>query len=366
MASIEALSDLAPKTLYVNIGTCATHRMWGVRMSNTVQPLEAISAQDLLEMPLPSVPWIVEDLIGTGLNLLVGDPKIGKSWFVLQLALCVNKGLPFLDHATCETGVLYLCLEDTQKRIQERLFKLTDEAKTTLQFVTEAKTIHSGLFLQLDEHIAKQPNTKLIIIDTLQMVRGSNTQSKSYASDYSDISALKKFADKHEIAILVVHHTRKMDDQNVFNTISGSNGLMGASDTTLVLDKNKQSIGNATLSCKGRDIEFAEYQLAFQNCQWKLIKQTSAEELREREIPSCVLQVLDFVSSLPGNWEGTPTALLKEASIDDVKPNALPKYLNEHHLFLEERDILYARKRTPSARLITLQKIQKIEPFVEE
>lgn len=329
--------------------------------------LETRDAQDLLESPLPSMPWVVEDLVGSGLTLLGGSPKIGKSWLVLQLAYCVSEGIPFLEHATCEAEVLYLCLEDTFSRIQQRLFLLADEAKPTLHFAIVAQKISNGLFGQIDSFLNEKPNTKLVIVDTLQMVRQSSAQSNIYALDYADANALKNFADEHEIAILAVHHTRKGSKQdNVFDKISGTNGLMGAADTTLVLDKSNYYGGNATLSVTGRDIEMAEYQLAFKNCKWKLVAQTSADELREREIPSCVLQVLDFMTTHPGNWEGTSSDLLEVARIDNVASNALPKYLNEHHPFMEEHGIQYARKKTSSARLIILQKIQYIEPFIDE
>ena len=102
--------------------------------------LETRDAQDLLESPLPSMPWVVEDLVGSGLTLLGGSPKIGKSWLVLQLAFCVSEGIPFLEHATCEAEVLYLCLEDTFSRIQQRLFLLADEAKPTLHFAIMSKS----------------------------------------------------------------------------------------------------------------------------------------------------------------------------------------------------------------------------------
>ncbi len=322
-------------------------------------PLQTHNAQDLIELPMPGVSWVVEDLITVGLVLLVGTPKVGKSWFVLQLAICCSTGIPFLQHATIESEVLYLCLEDTFSRIQQRLFLLVDEARPTLHFAISAKKIKDGLLDQLEIFLEEHSGVKLIVIDTLQMVRQPNIQSSVYAADYADVNALKTFADEHGIAILAVHHTRKMNDQgNVFNMISGSNGLMGAADTTIILNKNNYFDGNATLSVTGRDVDMAEFKLSFNNCRWELIEQTSTEELREREIPGCVLSVIDFMSGRPGNWEGTSSALLIEAAINDTPPNALPKHLNEHRIFLEERGVIYAQKRTSSARLIVLSKIQ--------
>ena len=116
--------------------------------------------------------------------------------------------------------------------------------------------------------------------------------------------------------------------------------------------------GKATLSVTGRDIDLAEYKLAFNNCHWQLIEQTSREELREREVPSCVMSVLDFMATRPGTWEGTATQLIADASLTDVTPAVLAKRLNEHRAFLAERGVEYGFRRTATARLIALAHIQ--------
>ena len=152
--------------------------------------LEVRSAQDLLDSPLASVTWLVEELIPTGLVVLAGTPKVGKSWFCLWLAICVSTGQAFLDHATERAGVLYLCLEDTFGRIQNRLFHLVDVANDDLRFAIMADKLNNGLTVQLERYVSAQPTTRLIIIDTLQKVRVT-TGDSVYASDYQDIGLLK-------------------------------------------------------------------------------------------------------------------------------------------------------------------------------
>lgn len=316
--------------------------------------LEVRSAQDLLESPLASVTWLVEELIPTGLVVLAGTPKVGKSWFCLWLAICVSTGRAFLDHATERAGVLYLCLEDTFGRIQNRLFHLVDVANDDLKFAIVADKLNNGLTVQLERFVSAQPTTRLVIIDTLQKVRVA-TGDSVYASDYQDIGLLKAFADKNGLCILLVHHTRKMGDEaNIFNTISGSNGILGAADECLLLSKDAMFDGKATLSITGRDVDLAEYKLAFNDCRWQLVEQTSREELREREVPSCVMSVLDFMATRPGAWEGTATQLIADAALDDATPAVLAKRLNEYRTFLAERGVEYGFRRTATARLITL------------
>ena len=320
--------------------------------------LEVRSAQDLLVSPLEGVAWLVEELITTGLVVLAGTPKVGKSWLSLDLSVSVSTGQPFLDHATERSGVLYLCLEDTYGRIQNRLFNIVDDANDDLQFAIMADKLNGGLIMQLERYLASHPATRLIIVDTLQKVRVA-TGDSVYASDYQDVGMLKAFADKHSLCVLLVHHTRKMGDEaNVFNTISGSNGILGAADECLLLAKDAMFDDKATLSVTGRDVDLAEYKLAFNDCRWHLIEQPSREELREREVPACVLSVLDFMATCPGAWEGTATQLIEAAGLVDATPAVLAKRLNEHRAFLAERGVEYGFHRTATARLITLVHIR--------
>lgn len=324
--------------------------------------LQTITAQELLERPLEGVNWLVEGLIAVGLVVLAGTPKVGKSWFAALMALCVSTGEPFLDHATKQADVLYLCLEDTFPRILQRLFHLTDAANDRLHFAVMAEKLQSGLMGQLERFVKEHPGTRLVIIDTLQTVRNASNDN-AYAADYGGLGLLKCFADDHGIAMVLVHHTRKMSDSsNVFNMVSGSNGIMGTADETMVLAKSNFFDGKATLSVTGRDVDLAEYKLAFRDCRWELIEQTSRDELEERDVPASVLTVLDFIANRAGSWEGTPSQLIAEAGITDVKANVMTKYLNEHSTFLRERGVAYSFRRTSSARLITLTKLEAQQP----
>lgn len=324
--------------------------------------LETVTAQELLERPLEGISWLIEGLLAVGLIVLAGTPKIGKSWFAALLGLCISTGKPFLEHATIQAEVLYLCLEDTFPRIQQRLFRLTDGANDKFHFAVMADKLQNGLIGQLERFMVKHPETKLVIVDTLQTVR-SATNDNAYAADYGDLGMLKRFADDHGLAVLLVHHTRKMSDSsNVFNMVSGSNGIMGSADETMILAKGNFFDGKATLSVTGRDVDLAEYKLAFRDCRWELIEQTSRDELEERDVPSAVLTVLDFMANRAGNWEGTATQLIDEAGMTDVRTNVLAKFLNEHSAFLHERGVKYGYRRTSTARLITLTKTEDAQP----
>lgn len=188
-----------------------------------MQKLQTVNADTLLYEPLEKPPFVVDGLIPTGLTLFCGAQKIGKSWLMLKLCLCVSQGLPLWDMPTQEGDVLYLCLEDTFCRIQDRLFRLTDEASGRLHFGVASDKLSDGLIVQLEDYLKEYPDSRLIVIDTLQKVRTAS-KDNAYASDYGDISLIKDFADRHSLAVIVVHHIRKQNDSDVFNKVSGTTG----------------------------------------------------------------------------------------------------------------------------------------------
>ena len=235
-----------------------------------MQKLKTVDADTLLSTPLPANQFVVERLLPQGLHILAGASKVGKSWLALWLCLCVAKGEPVWGLTTARGTVLYLCLEDSLSRIQGRLFQLTENAPAALHFATMAGNIGKGLEEQIEGFLQMHRDTVLVVIDTLQKVRISNSAANPYANDYQDLSSLKALADRYRVAILAIHHIRKMQDDDPFNRISGTTGISGVADTNLVLLKQGRSGVDATLHCVGRDVEYQELHLKFQNCRWLL------------------------------------------------------------------------------------------------
>lgn len=321
-----------------------------------VEPLETVDANWLIQQPRREPAWVVEDLMPTGLHLLTCAPKIGKSWLVLDLAPCVSAGRPFWGYATRRCGVLYLALEDTLARIQGRMWDLSDTASERLYFALNSRSIADGLVDQLDDFAEGHEGTGLVIVDTLQKVRAPSRDS-AYAADYGDVGALKGFADSHGLAVLAVHHTRKMGDADVFNTVSGTTGITGSADSTFVLTKQGRSSEYATLSLTGRDVEFQELKLRFNDCIWEMIEKTSAEELAVREVPDCVLKVLDFMEGRGGEWKGSAAALMAEADIEGVNVSVFGKRLAQHSPLMEDRGVEYSRTHGREGSVLCLRRL---------
>lgn len=273
------------------------------------------------------------------------------------MGLAVSMGTPFWDYAVCQGSVLYLCLEDTYARVKKRLWKLTDEANDRFYLANSAATIKDGLADQIDYFVITHPDLKLVFIDTFQKVRSPSGDS-IYAADYGDFSALKAVADKRSLAMMVVHHTRKMADEDIMNTVSGSSGITGSADSIWVLKRAPRGVGDATLTVTGRDVEFRELKLALRDCRWNLIERTSEEELEERDVPDCVLRVLEFINALgEGVWRGSVGELIEAAEISGITTAIFGKFLAQHSVFMRLRGVAYSKKHTSSGQIVTLERI---------
>lgn len=147
----------------------------------------------------------------------------------------------------------------------------------------------NGLLIQLSNSLKENPNIKLVIIDTMQLVRGDVRKNDTlYGNDYKDLSILKKFADKNHIAILLIHHFRKMNDNgDAFNRFSGSTGIIGAVDTMFALFKEQRRDNQAIFYMSGRDIEEDELILSSDSHthMWNVIGgHDELEKIRKRKL----------------------------------------------------------------------------------
>jgi len=224
------------------------------------------NARELLDADFPEPRWAVPGLVAEGLNLLVGPPKIGKSWLVAGLGVSVASGGVAMGRVKVVGGdVLYLALEDPPRRLQSRLRKILagDPASERLTIATSCETLTAGGSERIAAWLEAHPEARLVIVDVFARVRGPvPAQSSAYDADYVAMARLKTLADRFGVAIVVVHHTRKSSADDFLDTVSGTQGLAGAADAILVLRRTRGS-SDATLSVTGRDIEETDYALSF-------------------------------------------------------------------------------------------------------
>ena len=257
---------------------------------------QTMTAAELMALDLPPASWVIRDILPEGVTLLVGKPKKGKSWMGLSLCDAVAVGGVAFGTTRVERGAsLYLALEDNRRRLRKQLQKVLDgrEPPDGMHVHTEWPRIGEGGAEALDEWLDKHPTTRLVVIDTLAKIRPNAKGSNVYKDDYQALEKLLPLAAKHAVAIVVIHHLRKMAAADPVDEINASTGLTAGVDGFMILRRTPGSKG-PTLYVDGRDIEEPEeYAL-----HWNLNTATwtiegRAEEVRVSNARSDILLALD-------------------------------------------------------------------------
>lgn len=314
-----------------------------------MKELKIYSSEYIMNTPMKPIEFVVDNLISQGLFILAGAPKVGKSWLALDVCLSIAKGEKVLGKATSCGHAVYLSLEDSLIRLQNRLYELTDVPSDNLHFAIMAESISNGLPEQIEYCRKRFDDLKIVVIDTLQKVR--NESESSYGSDYQELSVLKALADKLGIAIVLVHHTRKCSDSDPFNMISGSTGLSGCVDGSMVLIETKRGSRKAKLHCVGRDIENQEINVVFENSRWKV-----SDDIKNVKPDYFSFAVHDFMVTQK-TFKGSATQLATELGkvlCKEVFSNRVKKDLIQHAYELQDYGVTFESKRSNGQRIIIL------------
>ncbi len=323
--------------------------------------LHTMTLNELFDSIYLGSPPIVEGLLCPGTYLFVGAPKVGKSFMVAQIAYHVSTGEPLWDIPVQKGNVLYLALEDDYRRLQSRLYRMYGtEGTENLHFAVCAKHMDEGLEGQLEKFLQEHPDTKLIIIDTLQKIREARQERYSYASDYALIARLKEFAGKYNLCLLLVHHTRKQQAEDIFDMISGTNGLLGAADGVFLMEKLFRSEPMVTISITGRDQQDQVLTLRRdqETLRWEL-EEAAAENWTVPPDP-LLERIHGMLLAQPNElWKGSSSRLVEDLKVD-ISPVSLTKRLNVNADRLrQDYHIHYEWSRGHDGRTITLQRFYK-------
>lgn len=215
--------------------------------------------------------YVVPGIVPEGLTLLVAAPKVGKSWMVLGMAAAAARGTRALGSIHVRARpVLYLALEDGPRRLQDRMRVLGELSDCpNLLFITRLDASPVATIAAYLERYGDQ--CPLVILDTLGKVRGRDGGNDQYGRDYSQMSALKGLVDAYPgSALIVVHHTNKGGREDFLESVSGTQGLAGAADTILLIQRERNS-QEATLHVTSRDAAEGKYALIQENgTTWRL------------------------------------------------------------------------------------------------
>ena len=325
------------------------------RMSDPAY-LHTVSMNDLYQNIYQSRPPVIDGLLYPGTYLFAGAPKVGKSFLMAQLAYHVSMGLPLWGYPVHKGTVLYLALEDDHRRLQGRLYRMFGtEGTDNLLFAVYAKQLGVGLEEQLKKFVREHPNTKLIIIDTLQKIREAGGDKYSYANDYEVVGKLKRLADDCGVCLLLVHHTRKQQADDKFDMISGTNGLLGAADGAFIMQKKRRTDNTALLDIVGRDQPDQELTLEFdrERCVWEF--QGAETELWKLPPDPLLEAVAKVLTPEQPEWSGTPTELLERLSGVSIQANILTRKLNvSADRLYNDYGIRYESRRTHEGRVVKL------------
>ena len=256
---------------------------------------KTFTAVDLISKDFKEPVWAIPRVLPEGLTILAGKPKMGKSWMALSLSIAIATGGKALERIRVERAeALYLALEDSERRLKKRLVKLLRGAEVpeSLHFQTQWPRFDDGGREELEAWIKQHPRVRLIIVDTFQKLRKvAGRSNNQYAEDYRAAGDIKQLADKYAIPIVLVHHLRKTEAEDIFDMVGGSTGLTGAVDTILVLAK-RRGLADGILHITGRDVEERELALNFDanTCNW--IYRGDAKEVQTTKLQQEIFDLL--------------------------------------------------------------------------
>jgi len=248
---------------------------------------------DLLAANFPAPVWLVPDILQqAGLAILAGRPKMGKSFLALQLAIAIGSGGHFLGHVLPQRHVVYLALEDSPRRLQERCRTLGATSTTDVAFETAWRPLNGDGLVDLEQRI-KDARPGLVVVDTLARACSGRLDWNDTAATVGALAPLQEMALQHDTCILLIDHHRKPNGANpdAIDDVLGSTGKVGTIDTALGLYR-KRGERDCTLRVTGRDVPDAELALQWDplTCLWQMVG--NAQQVRSASIQQAILDAI--------------------------------------------------------------------------
>ena len=269
-----------------------------------------VKAEVIANEEFQPIDWLVENIIAPGLTIIAGKSKIGKSWLVLHLSYCIEKGEKFLGRNCAKGDVLHYSLEDGKRRIKTRWEKMCIQPDQTYYQFRDRKPKIPILTMGLEEEIedwAKNiENPKMVVIDVYVKVKKTISKSlNAYENDNYNLQNLQTLAIKYNIGIVLVHHTKKGSENDVFDEINGSAGIQSNMDSMIVLASSRKAGKNSVFHCIPKDAEQLEFEVGMNDQMiWEdkgPVGTTSLTMLQERIIKA----VKDLYNGNPAVGDGT-------------------------------------------------------------
>lgn len=256
------------KNLFALIGSVPTSD--GFEKMKSIVDFNSISLDmpTLMKTELPPMIWAVSGILPEGFICMAGRPKAMKSWTALKLCYAVQNGTDFLGHQTNKGDAIYFGLEDSKRRIQDRVRKLGLTKVNQPQIVLGGDVPHLSFGFEecLYNWIKSKDNPRLVVIDTLARIKPRQSKSgTAYDQDNLLMNGIQKLAIQNNLTVLFITHLSKSAQEYSFDKIQGSVGVQGMTDAMWMLDRGDGANSKASLKGRGRDILDFEYALNWSN-----------------------------------------------------------------------------------------------------
>lgn len=283
---------------------------------------QGTTAHELHARRIQKNDYVIDNVSPTGLTIMAGRPKQGKSILATQMATYVAQGEPFLGQFIVKkSSVLFLSLEESPELTADRLKRICPSFSPSWNIDYKFRWLSpaEGGIEYLDFYLEQHQDIKVVIIDTLSaFINGNQNAGKGYFNEYEDARKIHKVAKERGIALILLHHTVKQSSGNL-NDLYGSSGYSGTADNILLLNSDKvRGIGKLQLTSRYGD---AEYALKFNKQQgyWEYLGEFEEFDLsQERQdilevlVDACgPIQVNQIARELGKNIPATSNLLIK-------------------------------------------------------
>ncbi len=276
-----------------------------------------MDAADLLDLDLPPLRWIVPDLIPEGTTILAAPPKVGKSCLVYQVAVEASIGGDLLGRRVTPGSVLYLALEDGKRRGQVRLRAVLagrTMPRGRCEIRWNAPAIGQGLEEEIGAWVEDHPDAVMVAIDTLGKVKppGSGKGRNAYDVDVEMFTRLHGMFKDTQVGLLIVHHAKKGSEDDFLSKVSGTYGITGSADTTILIERKRED-QFGQIHVTGRDVADASIPARFDGLLWLDAPDVSSLRFEGNETYWFLLDSDRpwMPTALAGQLETTPDAMKK-------------------------------------------------------
>jgi hypothetical protein len=245
--------------------------------TQVIEPIKTVTLAQIMATEMQPIEWIIDGLLALGsFNVIAARPKQGKSWLALSMSLSVSGGEKFMGKfQTLPSETLYLDLESSQRRVRQRAGMILANSNNSpnlagLHIATQISRMDRGGLDALKLTLQENRRIKLVIIDTWARFWGTRRGVNAYSEDYDEGAKLQELAKDLNIAIVVVHHTKKAPEEYAIDELSGTTGITAAADAIFMLRRKGE---NTVFHCTGRDIASQDYAVQFdEKCGiWKIL-----------------------------------------------------------------------------------------------